>query len=58
MSLHLTHKLSSYLEDRKQILFCRVCSAEGDLLSEPCPGQFIKRPSVQMNGVDKSEEHN
>lgn len=36
-----THKLDTYLDDRAMIVFCKVCSAEGEFLAQPCPGHFV-----------------
>lgn len=38
---HPTHKLDTYHEDRVLVAFCKLCSAEGVFLAEPCPGKFI-----------------
>lgn len=55
MSEHATHKLGAYQQDRIWIAFCRVCSREGNLLAEPCPGKYVS--SLQKE-VDKDKERN
>lgn len=38
------HVIGHYLDDRVQVAFCKVCSAEGDKLLEDCPQEIsIKR---------------
>lgn len=54
MSDHPTHKLGAYQNDRIWIAFCKVCSREGNLLSEPCPGKYV---SMLEKQVDTSKEH-
>lgn len=41
MSDHPTHKLDAYRDNQVWIAFCKVCSREGDLLVEECPGKFV-----------------
>ncbi len=48
-----THKLDAYQSDRVWVTFCKVCSREGDLLAEPCPGKYV---SVLDKEVDNPKE--
>lgn len=32
------HKLSFYVDNHVRVEFCKVCSAEGELLKSECPG--------------------
>lgn len=54
MSDHPTHKLNAYLDDRKWVAFCKVCSAEGDLLALPCPNQYVP---ASAKPIDTAKEH-
>lgn len=49
-----THKLSAYLDGRNWIAFCKVCSREGDLLAEACPGEYVS--SLVPIRVDSEKE--
>ena len=51
MADHHTHKLDAYHDDRVLVPFCRVCSAEGDFLAEPCPGKFIPNRDKKLDSV-------
>lgn len=51
---HPTHILSTYDDDRKKVVFCALCSAEGDFLAVPCPGKFIPN---RERVVDTAKEH-
>lgn len=50
------HKLGTYRDGFKAIEYCKVCSAEGDALSDLCPGNFpdpVKKEYFQ--GLTKEE---
>ena len=35
------HDLACYLDGWRQIMFCKVCSAEGEKLLEACPQKIL-----------------
>lgn len=35
------HVIDYYLDGQVTVAFCKVCSAEGEKLSEDCPGKII-----------------
>lgn len=51
---HATHKLSAYQDGRNWIAFCKVCSREGDLLVEQCPGEYVS--GLDAKRIDKDKE--
>lgn len=52
---HPSHKLSAYLDDRVWVTFCKLCSAEGNFLAEPCPGKFVVRSANQVDTVKENK---
>lgn len=51
----MEHKTTSYPDGFKQVVYCRVCSAEGDDLLKPCPGKYVgKDAKDDKKPVEKS----
>jgi hypothetical protein len=46
----LPHRLSQYRDGEVWVVFCKVCSGEGDQLKVPCPGKYVDKI------VDKDKE--
>lgn len=51
MTDHPTHRLDAYRDNFKWVVFCRVCSREGDELIKPCPGKY------EQKTIDTDKEH-
>lgn len=47
------HRLSQYFDNNVWIEFCKVCSAEGDKLTKPCPGEYVENKKPPHSNVDK-----
>lgn len=50
------HQLRKYRDGLVLVEYCRVCSAEGNDLLEPCPGNFPK--PVEKSIDDKKQPDN
>ena len=48
------HKLSQYRDGDVWVVFCSICSAEGDKLTASCPGGYIEKKLDKE--VDKQTE--
>lgn len=49
---HYTHRMNAYHDGTVWVAYCQVCSAEGDKLNDPCPGEYRSK-SVELSPEDQ-----
>lgn len=49
------HKLATYEDNRLSIVYCELCSAEGQDLFCPCPGKYVGKDNSKT--VDNKKEN-
>lgn len=50
------HQTDTYLDDHKVVLFCKVCSKEGqELIGTECVGKFEQKSDIDVDKNDTKD---
>lgn len=50
------HDLGSYQDGRVSVAYCKLCSAEGEKLSEDCPQKILLNQNIFKNTLDEKKQ--